>query len=328
MFRRRLRVDAWQVKFRSTDTRDAAVTGIATVMVPRRAHEGSTRPLLSYQPAIDSLGAAADPSVTLRQGDQNELVLMRRAFRRGWAVVATDYTGPRHAFAAGRLSGRLVLDGIRAAIAFEPAGLDPATPIGLLGYSGGAQATLSAAEQQPTYAPELKAVAVAAGGITGDPDTAPHIFEKGSLLSGVWFGAMIGISRELDLDLLGSLTPEGRALVAAAEEMTLEQLLVSFPFLKWGDYLTVPSVWDIPGMRAVTDTNGFGLGTPTAALYLYHSVRDQNRSIADLQALVDEYREAGADVTTRWLRFGEHMVAALTGLPGALHFLSNRFSGP
>ena len=62
--------------------------------------------MLSYQPAIDSLGAAADPSYTLRRGNQWELPLMARALQRGWTVATTDYTGPRHAFAAGLLAGR------------------------------------------------------------------------------------------------------------------------------------------------------------------------------------------------------------------------------
>ncbi len=100
MLRRTVKVDAWHVKFRSTDTRDGAVSAVTTVMIPRHRFGGSVRPMLSYQPAIDSLGPAADPSFTQRQGNQLELPLFVGALRRGWAVIATDYTGPRHAFAA------------------------------------------------------------------------------------------------------------------------------------------------------------------------------------------------------------------------------------
>src|SRR5437016_1789447 len=35
-FRRLVKADAWQVKFRSTDIRGGAVSGVTTVMVPRR----------------------------------------------------------------------------------------------------------------------------------------------------------------------------------------------------------------------------------------------------------------------------------------------------
>lgn len=91
-FRLGIKADAWQVKFRSTDTTGAAVSGVATVMIPRRRFDGPIRPLLSYQCAIDALGATADPSYTLRRGDQVELPLIALALRRGWAVVTTDTT--------------------------------------------------------------------------------------------------------------------------------------------------------------------------------------------------------------------------------------------
>lgn len=330
-FRRVVSADAWQVKFRSTDTRGDALSGVTTVMVPRRPCNGPVRPLLSYQCAIDSLGAAGDPSYTLRRGN-GELPFMARALRRGWAVATTDYTGPRHAFAAGLLAARFVLDGIRAAIAFEPVGFGAATPIGLWGYSGGAQATLAAVEQHPGYAPELNIVGAAAGGITVDPATMTGTFEDvydGSLLSGVPLGAIIGISREFpDVDLVGALNPQGKALVASAAEMTVEQLFMSFPFLHWGDYLTVPSVLDIPGLRAAFVANRLGQAAPTTPLYLYHGVHEQNLPIADADRFVETYRHLGADVTYKRVRFGEHIIVTLTGLPGALRFLTERFAAP
>lgn len=323
--RHRIDVDAWNLRFRSTDTRDGAVPGVATVMVPRRPFHGPARPLLSYQPAIDSLGPSADPSYTLRRGNQIELAWMLRALRRGWAVVATDYTGPKHAFGVGPLAARFVLDGIRAAVSFAPAGLNDTTPIGLWGYSGGAQATLCAAELQPTYAPELPIVAAAAGGITGDPSTSPEVYADGALLGGVWFGAMIGISRELDVDLLGCLTPRGRALVDSAAELSFEQLLARFAYLRLGDYLTVPSVFDIPGTDAAIEAMRFGRATPSAALHLYHSVHDQNLAIAHVEQLVESYRRGGADVSYRPYRFGEHLVVSLTGTRRSLRFLADHF---
>jgi Secretory lipase len=323
-----LRADAWQVKFRSTDTRGAAASGVTTLIVPKRVTR-SVRPLLSYQCAIDSLGAAADPSYTLRRGSQWELPFMSRALRRGWAVVATDYTGPRHAFAAGVVAGRFVLDGIRAAIGFAPAGFDAATPIGLWGYSGGAHATLCAAEQHPTYAPELNVVGAAVGGLTVDPTTATGTFEDvydGSVLSGIPLGAVIGVSRECpEVDLLGALTAEGRALVASAADMTVEQLFMSFPFLHWGDYLTVPGVMEIPGLRAAFEANGFGLATPSTAVYMYHGVHEQNLAIAGADEFVEKYRREGVNVTYRRVRLGEHITVTVIGAPGALRFLDQRF---
>jgi hypothetical protein len=323
MFRRLVKVDAWQVKFRSTDGHGAAVSGVTTVMIPRRPFNGSVRPLLSYQPAIDSLGATADPSFTLRHGNQQELPLMVRALRRGWAVVTTDYTGPQHAFAVGLVAARFVLDGIRAALAFEPAGFDAATPIGLWGYSGGAQATVWAAEQHSSYAPELNIVAAAAGAIPVDPTSSGL---PDDIFSGLAVASLVGISRGFpDVDLLGALTPQGQAMVAAAADMTFQQLIMSFPFLCWGDYLTVPGVFEIPGLRTAFEAIRLGQATPMTSVYLYHAVHDQYPAIADVDKLVEKYRREGVDVTYRRFRFGEHMIVALTGVPSALRFLSDRF---
>jgi hypothetical protein len=325
-FRRRIDADAWQVRFRSTDSRGAAASGVTTVMVPRRPFKEPVRPLLSYQCAIDSLGATADPSYTLRRGNLWELPLMVRALRRGWAVVTTDHNGPEHACFALPLVARFVLDGIRAAIAFEPAGFDAATPIGLWGYSGGAQATVSAAEQQPTYAPELNVVGAAAGGLGVDAISSPDMFEDANLLSGVPFGAVIGISRGFpDVDLLGALTPEGRAMVAAAADMTAQQLIMHFAFLRCSDYLTVPSVLEIPGMRAAMEACRLGQATPSTAVHLYHAVHDKYPPIADVDGLVENYRREGVDVTYRRFRFGGHVAVSFAGVPGALRFLRGRF---
>jgi hypothetical protein len=325
MLRRRLKADAWQVKFRSTDTQGAAVSGVTTVMIPRRPFNEPVRPLLSYQAAIDSLGPAANPSFTLRRGNQKELPLIQRALRRGWAVATTDFTGPRHAHAAGPVAGRFVLDGIRAALAFEPANFDAATPIGLGGYSGGGHATAFAAEEQRSYAPELNIVGAAAGAVPVDERSWRRMCDDDYYFSGLALASCIGISREFpDFDLQSVLTPQGEALVDAAAEMTTEQLLASFPFLRWGDYLTVPSFLDAPGMGAVA--NGLGQATPMTTMYLYHAVHDQFPVIEDVDELVEKYRHEGVDVTYRRFRFGEHMIVALTGVPSALRFLSERFS--
>ncbi len=328
-FRRPIKADARQVKFRSTGMRGEAVAGFTTVLIPRRPFNGSVRPLLSYQPAIDSLGATGDPSYTLRHGDFGELPLVQLALRRGWAVVTTDYNGPAHAFGALPLAGRFILDAIRAALALESADFDASTPIGLWGYSGGAQATLWAAEQHPAYAPELNIVGSAAGGAGVDLVSSPDMFDGGNLLSGIPFGAVIGLARAFpEIDLFGVLTPQGQAMVTAAADMRVEQLMMSFPFVRLSDHLTVGGVFEIPGMRAALEAIRLGQATPAAHMYLYHAAHDQYPAIADVDRLVEKYRNEGVDVTYKRFRFGGHMLVALTGARGALRFLGDRFEFP
>ena len=90
-------VNAWQSLGRSTDTAGQAVAVASTLMVPVTPYPAGPRPLLSYQTAIDSLGDQCNPSFTLRAGTEKELPLMSLALLRGWAVVVTDFEGPRNA---------------------------------------------------------------------------------------------------------------------------------------------------------------------------------------------------------------------------------------
>ena len=149
-----LPVKAFQLQSRSTDAKDRAVTVVSTVIVPLTPYLGQ-RPLLSYQPATDSLGDQCNPSYTLRTGLEKEIPLLALGLAKGWAVVVTDYQGPRDAYGAGRMEGHAVLDGIRATLASPEAGLSARTKVGIWGYSGGGLATGWAAELQPSYAPEL-----------------------------------------------------------------------------------------------------------------------------------------------------------------------------
>src|SRR5687767_3390287 len=157
--------DAQQFLVRSSDAKDAPTAVVGTLMVPKAPYPGGTRPLVSYQPATDSLGDQCNPSYKLRAGTEYELPLMLQALQHGWAVVVTDYQGPQNAFGAGRMAGHAVLDGIRGALALPGTGLaGAATPVGMWGYSGGGLATSWAAELQAGYAPELNMAAVASGG--------------------------------------------------------------------------------------------------------------------------------------------------------------------
>jgi triacylglycerol lipase len=250
---------------------------------------------------------------------------MLLALRRGWVVLAVDWTGPKHSFVDLALAARFVLDGVRSVLSFESAGLDADAPVGLWGYSGGALATLFAAEQHPLYAPELNIVGAAAGGGGVDITSSPEMFEAGNLLSGIPFGACIAASRTFpNFDLAGHLTPQGQAMVAAAEKMTMEQLALSFPFVRMSSILTVPTITELPGAPACFEATRCGQATPTTAMFLYHAVHDQATEIADVDALVEKYRAAGTEVTYRRYRLGEHLIVMFRAVPAALRFLGQR----
>ncbi len=163
---RRLAVDAHQIRFVTSKPDGTPAVGVASVLLPDRRRRVTPTPLLAYQPAIDSLGPAGDPSYGLRRGDHLELPVVRLALRKGWAVVLVDWTGPQHSFVDLPLAARFVLDGIRATLRLPAAGLGVDTPVGLWGYSGGALATSSPPSTTPatpqSCAPSARRPAVAA----------------------------------------------------------------------------------------------------------------------------------------------------------------------
>lgn len=329
-----LPVKAWQILTRSNDTKDRAVGVVATLMVPEAPYLGAgPRPLLSYQVAINSLGDQCMPSYALRSGSSDgntkaELNIMQEALVRGWAVVTSDHEGPRYAYTAARMGGRASLDGIRAAINLSATGLAGAlTPIGLMGYSGGAQATGMAAELQPTYAPELNIKGIASGGTVADLEAGFRQLDGGPF-SGLVFGAMFGLDREYpELKLDRILNPAGTALKAQIADMCVSQLTNSHPLERFNTYTTVADPFSYPRVaRAIADVH-LGQRTPTAPYYLYHAIHDELIPIAGADELYSTWCATGGNVTYHRDPASDHFSLLVSGSPAAIAFLEDRFAG-
>ncbi len=85
-----------------------------------------------------------------------------------------------------------------------------------------------------------------------------------------------------------------------------------------------PARTDLTALEAIR----LGQAAPQTAMHLYHAVHDKYPAIADVDKLVEKYRREGVDVTYRRFRFGGHVAVALTGVSGALRFLSEQFGSP
>lgn len=183
-------------------------------------------------------------------------------------------------------------------------------------------------EQHAAYAPELNIVGAAGGGAGVDITSSPQMFEDGNLFSGIPFGAVIGASRGYrDVDLRSVLTPQGLAMVKAAAEMTMEQLVASFPSSAGATVSRSRACSTYRGCVPPSSKAGWR-ATPMTALHLYHAVHDKYPAVADVDELLEKYRGEGVDVTYRRFRFGGHMTALFAGVPGSLRFLSKRFAAP
>jgi secretory lipase len=287
-----LPVRATQMLVRSTDARGRPVAVVSTLLLPPTIWFGR-RPLLSYQPATDSLGDQCNPSYLLRVGLEKEEPLMALALLKGWAVVVTDYQGPDDAYGAGRMSGHAVLDGIRAAERLGSTGLaGSATPVGMWGYSGGGLATGWAAELQPSYAPELQVRGVASGGTPADLKAAAATIDGGPF-SGLFLAAAVGLSRQYP-EMLTVMNDRGRAMIDAIGDLCYAGESIAFPFRRLSEFTTVPD-----------------------PLIPYSSA----------QALRSDWCRRGARVQFSTDVLSEHLVLAVSGAPGALAYLDARFQG-
>jgi secretory lipase len=317
---------AWQLKYASTDTHGAPAANVATVIQPLA---GATKKLVSYQTAYDSLGADCAPSYTFTTGVNPpafEEAAMLPLLLAGHTVVSADYEGPEYQWTAGVNSGHGVLDGIRAAQSFAPLGLGADTPTAMWGYSGGALASEWANELAAEYAPELNIVGVAAGGVPADIEAVGRAID-GTALSGVYFGAAVGLSRAYpEIDTATLLNDKGKAAFEDLGDQCIAEFSTGYAFQHMRDYVTVPELIDVPEVQRVLAENRMGGRVPAAPVHIYQGTHDELAITPPVDQLVATYCAAGA--TVEYVKIpGEHGTTAVTGVPGALAYLQARLAG-
>jgi hypothetical protein len=323
-------VTAWQLLYASTGMTGEPVADVATVLLPDKAAATSPRPLLSYQVAEDADTMNCAPSYELRLGTEVEEPLIAAALEQGWAVVVPDYEGLNSDFTGGPQEGHGVLDAIRAAESFGPAGLDGAsTPVGLWGYSGGALASAWASELEPSYAPELNFKGIAEGGVPANFGAIVNNIDGGPF-AGLYFDAAFGLARSYpqDIDLSTLLNPMGQAAEQTVTSECVEQIVAQYAFQRIETYtngnidpLTVPGV-----QQAITADN-LGQRTPAGPLFVYQAANDEIIPLAGVQALTDGYCSEGVAVDFVKDELSDHVSLAVSGAGAALNYLIGRFAG-
>lgn len=332
-------VDAWQVSYRSNNTRDEAIPAVATVLKPR----GSTpTKLVSMQIAEDSLAGYCAPSYAVQQWSPAviagqivapaEFVIAQAAVQQGWAVVIPDHQGPNSAYAAGPLAGRITLDGIRAARGFEPLRVTPDARIGLYGYSGGAIATGHAAELKRSYAPELNIVGAAEGGVPADLGAVLANGNNGAW-AGIIFAAVLGLAREYpDFAALlnRDLDPLGQGLATVKNGLCVQYNTALAPFLNITGMLNVPGGDPMrdPVVMATIDKTRMGKSVPDMPMYIWNGNPDELIPVGPVNTLVDTYcASPAASVQYTREHFAEHITTEISGAAPALLWLKDRLDG-
>ncbi|WP_181371812.1 lipase family protein [Gordonia paraffinivorans] len=337
-----INVDAWQISFRSTNTRGEPIPAVATVLKPKGAAKPGPSKLVSWQSAEDSTALYCAPSYALQQASipgaltgsvdsAYEVLQITSLVGAGWSVVIPDHQGPESAFAAGPLAGRITLDAIRGARDFSPLGLKRDLRVGLMGYSGGAIATGWAAELHESYAPELPIVGAAEGGVPADiramVDLANNNAASGLILAGI-----IGVSREypkLERFLRRHLNPLGKALLASKNPLCLTYQSALAPFLNIKGLVNLPGdPLDYPTPRKVLGQLKMGANVPDFPMFVYQSNPDWVAPVGPVNELVRTYC-ADPDASVRYVRdhFSEHVSMAIEGFAPAIVWMRDRLDG-
>ncbi|WP_280235161.1 lipase family protein [Nocardia cyriacigeorgica] len=332
------RVRAWQLLYRTSDRHGDAEVALTTVLLPHGAEPDVHRPLVSFQCAIDAVASTCFPSYALRRGarvfgaiPQLEFPLIAHALARGWAVSVPDHEGMRGHFGAGREPGYRTLDGVRAALDFAPLGLSATTPVGLWGYSGGGLATAWAAEVAADYAPEIDIVGAVAGSPVGDP-AAAFVRLNATMYAGFAAVYTAGLRRaypELAALLAEWLHPGFLRLLGEAETRATLPLLVRFAGKNVDRHSDrgIAELVEQPGLRAIFDDIRPGATAPRAPMLVLQAIPDEVIAVADVDALVDRYRTAGAQVHYLRDRLALHLPLEFLGTPTMADWLDDRFAG-
>ena len=330
-------ISAEQILFRTTGELGQPTATVTTMLRPTAGI--GTPKVISYQTAYDALGSECDPSYTLQGGnssystaqDEEQIILGYRSL--GYTVIVPDYEGENLDWAAGQESGTNTLDGIRAAE--HVLGATPsATPVGMIGYSGGSIATEFASELAPKYAPELHIVGTAEGGLPVDMFHNLAYINGSQDWSGVIPAVFVSLSRAFQVDFSRYESPYGVTVANQVKDQCINNFLGAYPGLTYQKLLgpKYQNIFGIaPFVRITDDLIMSRTGTPRGPLFIgvgnADGTGDGVMVARDDQALAYTYCQRGVSVAFSEYQGDNHDNAAVPFESDALRFLNATMNG-
>ncbi len=245
------RIALVQLLYRSSTVDGTPTTNVTSVLLP--PHPSPAPRLVAYNSFYDALTRNDEPSYTfagapLRAGrglPSLEAAVIAPMLLAGDTIDVADTEGQAADFAVGPEYGMLTLDGIRAALASPATGLSGATPVALMGYSGGAIATGWAAQLAPSYAPDVEQRLVGAtmGGVLVEPAHNLDYVSGSRGWAGVAPMAMIGIARAYHVLLAPYLSAYGAQVIAGMQQDGITKADDDYPGLTFSQ-LVLPRYAD------------------------------------------------------------------------------------
>lgn len=340
-----LGVAAHQLLYRTTAINGSAISTVTTIFIPANAKSDR---FVSFHTAYDGVSTVCDPSYNYQLGAEQadgisdiEMLIIQAYLLAGYIVSSPDYEGPEAAFSVGRLEGMGVLDSMRAVSNYHNTlNFTTSTPkIVGYGYSGGAIATGWAASLKQNYAPELPVQGWIHGGTPANL-TGTLLYIDGTAFSGFGPAAVIALLQpsayKAQLQVVFdnvTVTPRGQAILdfdaqncAAADLVVFAgESILSTEFQSLGRELISQ-----PAVVSVMEQNLMGLHaneTPTAPVYMFHSLQDEVIPYANASTLVDAWCHDGANVAFTTYASGGHLTTEAVAFADAFTFTEAAFNG-
>lgn len=318
---------AWRIRYETTDVDGDPTPSTGVLVAPDGASPVQGRNVVAWAHGTVGIEPACTPIRSLDQiPDLTDMLA------RGWVVVATDYPGlgtrGPHAYLAGDAAAAAVLDSVRAAVNFAPAGAG--RRFVAWGHSQGGHAALFTAQRARSYAPELQLLGVAA--VSPPTDLAQNMQHADTTVRGLltaftarsWakvYGA--------DLATIANRTTQGvidRATVgcegdpfSAAGLVRLLRLRARLGNLDLGGR----APWDaLMARNSIT-----ALGKGTAPLLLVQSDTDGLVATPVTRNFFNRSCESGATVRYLGLPDTGHANTAIASADAVLAWLAERFAG-
>ncbi|GAA2318437.1 alpha/beta fold hydrolase [Streptomyces hawaiiensis] len=348
---------ATRLMYKSTDSDGRAVAVTGAYIEPSAKWEGDgPRPLVAVASGTMGQGDQCAPSLalqhpltvsgqTLSVGYDN--LAIYRLLAGGAAVVVTDYVGlgatdRLHTYVNRVDEGHAVLDAVRAARALPGTSLTSGSRVGLYGYSEGGGASASAAELQPTYAPDVHLAGTYAGAPPADL-TATMKGIDGSVLAAALGWAINGFVQaypDMRDAAEANLNDAGRKALADASTMCVGEAIVRYGFARSSAWTkSGKSVAEIiaadPRAQAVLDEQRIGTLKPAGPVRVATGIQDDIVPHAQARQLAVDWCRKGGNVTYAAVNLPNlgdriltnHLAPLITDQGAAISWLTDRLEG-
>ena len=328
---------AWRVMYHSTDLNGKPLLTSAVVIAPTKPWTGGgARPVVAWGHPTTGMAARCAPSNGVDPFDLIEG--MTNLLDAGYAVAAADYPGMGVAgpdsYLVGVTEGNSVLDAVRAARHLDQTGVTADSDVLLWGHSQGGHAVLFAAQQAPSYAPDLKLTAAAVAAPAAD--LATLLDDDIGDVSGVSLGSyafqtyqsVYGPSTP-GMALTQVLTDDGAAATPQMAQLCLigqnSQLHeIAGPLV--GNYLSHDPATTAP-WAGILQQNTPGNAPITVPLFVAQGLADQLVHPAATEQFVRQQCTKGTQVTFKEVPGAGHGQIALDVVPDVLTFFAGARAG-